>query len=96
MRNFVVYYHEELNLMFHHWEYVGNDFEADMAKCENDPISKLTVPPPEQMFCGQCSGFASLKLACVLPAVVVLSVCTLLQSYSGGPTANRAVRKPNR
>lgn len=41
MRNFVVYYHEELNLMFHHWEYVGNDFAADMAKCDNDPISKL-------------------------------------------------------
>jgi L-rhamnose mutarotase len=39
MRNFVVYYHEELNLMFHHWEYVGTDFEADMAKCDNDPIS---------------------------------------------------------
>ena len=38
MRNFVVYYHEELNLMFHHWEYVGDDFENDMAKCDNDPI----------------------------------------------------------
>jgi L-rhamnose mutarotase len=40
MRNFVVYYHEELSLMFHHWEYVGDDFEADMAKCDKDPISK--------------------------------------------------------
>jgi L-rhamnose mutarotase len=38
MRNFVVYYHEETQLMFHHWEYVGDDFDADMAKCVNDPI----------------------------------------------------------
>ena len=45
MRNFVVYYHEELNLMFHHWEYVGTDFEADMAKCDNDPISAFSCWP---------------------------------------------------
>jgi hypothetical protein len=33
-----VYYHEETGLMFHHWEYVGDDFKADMAKVDNDPI----------------------------------------------------------
>ena len=47
MRNFVVYYHEELNLMFHHWEYVGDDFEADMVKCDNDPISKYSKFPAQ-------------------------------------------------
>ena len=57
MRNFVVYYHEELNLMFHHWEYVGTDFEADMAKCDNDPISKCPncrhqLHPVVRGFCG--------------------------------------------
>ena len=53
MRNFVVYYHEELNLMFHHWEYVGEDFAADMAKCDNDPISKYnTFPAAHNCRCG--------------------------------------------
>ncbi len=95
MRNFVVYYHEELNLMFHHWEYVGNDFEADMAKCDNDPISKRAAPSPSNFFAGNncCS---SLKHACVLLVLnAALRVCTMLQSCSGGPTANRAVRTHN-
>ena len=39
MRNFVVYYDEAQDLMFHHWEYVGNDFDADMARLAADPIS---------------------------------------------------------
>ena len=38
MRNFVVYFHEETGYMFHHWEYVGDDFDADMARCGSDPI----------------------------------------------------------
>jgi L-rhamnose mutarotase len=37
MRNFVVYYHEETGLMFHHFEYIGDDFEADMKACDDDP-----------------------------------------------------------
>ena len=39
MRNFVVYLHEETNQMFSHWEYVGDDFDADMAKLNNSPVS---------------------------------------------------------
>eukprot|EP01061_Rhynchopus_euleeides_P038158 TRINITY_DN65584_c0_g1_i1.p2 TRINITY_DN65584_c0_g1~~TRINITY_DN65584_c0_g1_i1.p2 ORF type:complete len:206 (+),score=78.52 TRINITY_DN65584_c0_g1_i1:32-619(+) len=39
MRNFVVYHHPETNLMFHHWEYVGDDFDADMKRLNEDPGS---------------------------------------------------------
>ncbi|GAB5362356.1 hypothetical protein AAMO2058_000789900 [Amorphochlora amoebiformis] len=38
MRNFVVYYHKETSLMFHHWEYVGTDLKSDMDKVAGDPI----------------------------------------------------------
>jgi len=38
MRNFVVYYHAETHQMFHHFEYVGDDFKADMAAVDADPI----------------------------------------------------------
>lgn len=27
--------------MFHHWEYVGDDFDADMASLDNDDIIKF-------------------------------------------------------
>ena len=26
--------------MFHHWEYIGDDFEADMAALDHDPLIK--------------------------------------------------------
>ena len=38
MRNFLVYYHRGLGLMFSHFEYVGDDFDGDMAKIAADPI----------------------------------------------------------
>ena len=38
MRNFVVYLHEPSLTMFHHFEYIGDDFEKDMASVESDPI----------------------------------------------------------
>ena len=41
MRNFVVYYHEETSQMFHHWEYVGDDFAADMKKCSDNEMIKF-------------------------------------------------------
>ncbi len=40
MRNFVVYYHKEMSLLFHHWEYVGTDLEKDMAAVAADPVTK--------------------------------------------------------
>mmetsp|Transcript_1865 Transcript_1865/g.4285 ORF Transcript_1865/g.4285 Transcript_1865/m.4285 type:complete len:176 (-) Transcript_1865:272-799(-) len=38
MRNFVVYYHKDTSLMFHHWEYVGSDMKADMDAIAADPV----------------------------------------------------------
>mmetsp|Transcript_10730 Transcript_10730/g.17424 ORF Transcript_10730/g.17424 Transcript_10730/m.17424 type:complete len:198 (-) Transcript_10730:134-727(-) len=38
MRNFVVYYHKETSLMFHHWEYVGSDFDGDMKAISDDEV----------------------------------------------------------
>ena len=40
MRNFVVYLHEPTMQMFHHWEYIGSDFQKDMASLDNDPMIK--------------------------------------------------------
>lgn len=53
---------EETMIMFHHFEYVGTDFEADMKMLDNDPTIKFwwthcepcqepfqwTGPPPSQ------------------------------------------------
>ena len=38
MRNFVVYLHEPSHTMFHHFEYIGDDFDGDMAAVEADPV----------------------------------------------------------
>ena len=37
----MVYYHEETGMMFHHFEYVGDDFEADMKRGDSNPIVKV-------------------------------------------------------
>ena len=41
MRDFNVWYHEETQMMFHQWVYVGKDFGADMAAVEADPIIRF-------------------------------------------------------
>lgn len=38
--NFTIYLREPENLLFGSWEYVGTDFEADMAKMAADPKNK--------------------------------------------------------
>jgi len=40
MRNYVIYYSEKLGLLFSHFEYIGSDFEADMAKIAADPETR--------------------------------------------------------
>ena len=35
------YHHEPTNQMFHHFEYIGDDFEADMATLDNDETIKF-------------------------------------------------------
>eukprot|EP01062_Namystynia_karyoxenos_P067466 TRINITY_DN61422_c0_g1_i1.p2 TRINITY_DN61422_c0_g1~~TRINITY_DN61422_c0_g1_i1.p2 ORF type:complete len:226 (+),score=90.08 TRINITY_DN61422_c0_g1_i1:76-678(+) len=75
MRNFVVYLHEETNIMFSHWEYVGDNLEADMKAMDSDPLIRFwwshcepcqepfhwTGPPPSQGGCGG-NWWAPLKL----------------------------------
>merc|ERR1712217_136410 len=41
MRDFSVWLHEERNTMFHQFVYIGEDFEADMAKTSEDPIIRF-------------------------------------------------------
>ena len=62
MRDFTVWLHEETSLMFHSFVYIGDDFEADMAAVEADPVVRFwwtfcepcqeplhwTGPPPSQ------------------------------------------------
>jgi L-rhamnose mutarotase len=38
IRNYSIYYHD--GLLFSYFEYVGNDYEADMAKMAADPITQ--------------------------------------------------------
>mmetsp|Transcript_2926 Transcript_2926/g.4204 ORF Transcript_2926/g.4204 Transcript_2926/m.4204 type:complete len:196 (-) Transcript_2926:1140-1727(-) len=38
IRNFMVYLHKETNLMFSHFEYVGDDFDKDMQTIDKDPV----------------------------------------------------------
>ncbi len=40
IRNFSIYLREPENLHFAHFEYVGTDFEADMAKMAADPATQ--------------------------------------------------------
>ena len=37
IRNFTIYYHAASGYMFHHFEYVGSDYDADMQKIAADP-----------------------------------------------------------
>jgi L-rhamnose mutarotase len=41
MRDFTVWLHEESGLMFHHYVYIGDDFEADMAAVGDDRIVRF-------------------------------------------------------
>ena len=38
MRNYSIYYHE--GLLFSYFEYIGSDYEADMAKMAADPVTQ--------------------------------------------------------
>ena len=48
IRNYTIFLHEPENLLFSYWEYVGEDFDADMAKmAEHEPTQRwwqLTDP----------------------------------------------------
>ena len=37
IRNFSIFLREPENLLFAYWEYVGDDFQADMKKMQDDP-----------------------------------------------------------
>ena len=39
IRNFNIYYHPGLGLLFMHFEYVGNDYDGDMAAIGRDPTT---------------------------------------------------------
>lgn len=41
MRDFSVWLHEETHTMFHSFVYVGDDFEADMAAVDADPVVRF-------------------------------------------------------
>ncbi|CAH1772707.1 unnamed protein product [Owenia fusiformis] len=40
VRNFTIYYDKTTGFMFHHMEYIGADFDADMAAIGDDPITR--------------------------------------------------------
>ena len=40
IRNYSIYLRQPENLMFAYFEYVGTDFEADMAKMAEDPVTQ--------------------------------------------------------
>lgn len=40
IRNYAIFLKEPENLMFAYFEYVGTDFEADMAKMAADPVTQ--------------------------------------------------------
>lgn len=40
IRNYTIFLKEPENLLFGTWEYVGSDFDADMAKMAADPKNK--------------------------------------------------------
>ena len=48
IRNYTIFLREPENLLFGYWEYIGDDFEADMAKMASDETTrkwwKLTDP----------------------------------------------------
>jgi L-rhamnose mutarotase len=51
IRNYTIYHKD--GFLFSHYEYVGEDYEADMAKMKADPVSqewwKLTDPCQEPL-----------------------------------------------
>ncbi len=51
IRNYTIYHKD--GFLFSHYEYVGDDYEADMAKMKADPVSqewwKLTDPCQEPL-----------------------------------------------
>ena len=53
IRNYSIFLREPENLLFAYWEYVGTDFEADMARMAGDPVMqrwwKLTSPMQEPL-----------------------------------------------
>ncbi len=40
IRNYSIFLKEPENLLFAYFEYVGNDFDADMAKMAADPVTQ--------------------------------------------------------
>lgn len=40
IRNYTIYHCKELGVLFSHLEYIGNDYEADMAAIAADPTTK--------------------------------------------------------
>lgn len=40
IRNYTIYLRQPENLLFGTWEYIGTDFEADMAAIAADPITQ--------------------------------------------------------
>ena len=40
IRNFVIYLREPENLLFGHFEYHGDDLDADMAEMAKDPVTQ--------------------------------------------------------
>jgi len=40
IRNFTIFLREPENLLFGYWEYHGGDFDADMARMVEDPVTR--------------------------------------------------------
>lgn len=40
IRNYTIFLREPENILFGYWEYVGTDFEADMALMAADPVTQ--------------------------------------------------------
>lgn len=59
IRNYSIYHHD--GLLFAYMEYVGDDFEADMAKIADDPKTRewwALTDPLQQPVVGTSSGSA--------------------------------------
>ncbi|MBE7185959.1 MAG: L-rhamnose mutarotase [Methylobacterium mesophilicum] len=53
IRNYTIFLREPENLLFAYFEYVGDDFEGDMAKMTSDPATqewwKICMPMQKQL-----------------------------------------------
>ncbi|MDY7578768.1 L-rhamnose mutarotase [Herbaspirillum sp. RTI4] len=49
IKNFSIFLREPENLLFSYWEYVGNDFDADMRQLAQDPQTQQWW-----LFCDPC------------------------------------------